>query len=96
MTIMELNSKDKLEVPEALHWDYGPDLPSKTLMLDVRGDKLHSYIKNMITASAILLDPKLSEGMFELTEREREVANMLLVCSTNAEIASPSVSRRSP
>ncbi|MCY9692797.1 hypothetical protein [Paenibacillus alginolyticus] len=56
------------EVPEALHWDYGPDLPSKTLMLDVRGDKLHSYIKNMITASAILLYPKLSEGMFELTE----------------------------
>ncbi|EXX84705.1 LuxR family transcriptional regulator [Paenibacillus darwinianus] len=75
------------EVPEAGHADLGPDLWSTTLEIDLRGDRLNAYIQNMVNAVGVKLGSVIPEGMYDLSDREREVAQMLMECDTNAAIA---------
>lgn len=75
------------EVPEAGHADLGPQLWSTTLEIDLRGDRLNAYIQNTVSAAGVRPGPVIPEGMYGLSDREREVAHMLMECETNAEIA---------
>jgi DNA-binding CsgD family transcriptional regulator len=75
------------EVPAAGHAEFGANLWSTTLELDLRGDRFNSYIENMLQVSGASTKAAATGILSILSSREREVAQMLLECETNAEIA---------
>lgn len=75
------------DVPGAGHAEFGANLWSATLELDLRGDRFHAYIDNMLHASGAATGTAENFLFSKFSEREREVARMLLECETNAEIA---------
>jgi DNA-binding CsgD family transcriptional regulator len=75
------------EVPAAGHAEFGPNLWSTTLELDLRGNRFDSYIENMLQVSGAATGAATTGSLPKLTSREREVAQLLLECETNAEIA---------
>lgn len=73
------------EVPWAMHTDYGPEYPSPTFALDLRGMKLKQYVRALIEKAGISLEPSLAA--YNLTPREQEIALSTLAHSSIAEIA---------
>ncbi|MBO8172989.1 MAG: AAA family ATPase [Bacillaceae bacterium] len=76
------------QVDGATHYDYGPDQPSPTYVLDLRGPKLAHYLKK-ITSHLFAEDQNLHElaEQFQLTEREKEIVKLILQELSNKEIA---------
>lgn len=73
----------------AEHKDYGGDRPAPTYALDTRREKLRDLLRRMVRvsgAAAFPARPSL-QAKDELTPREREVAEHLVLGLTNAEIA---------
>ncbi len=75
------------EVPGATHFDYGPDVPSPTYLLDLRGPRLAAYIDRLAERVGASVSPVLPTNVFGLTKRERDVAQMVLAGLSNADIA---------
>jgi len=73
----------------AEHTDYGGDRPAPTYALDTRREKLRDFLRRMVRvpgSAAFPARPSL-QAKDELTPREREVAEHLVLGLTNAEIA---------
>lgn len=66
------------------HYDFGEDFPAATLVLDLRGDHFYSFLDNRMEQAGYTL-PRLNK--YPLTRREQEVADLILSCKTNEEIA---------
>ncbi|GIO12366.1 hypothetical protein J19TS2_19210 [Cohnella xylanilytica] len=77
-------------LPGAEHADYGGDRPATTYALDTRREKLRDLLRRMVRVpgtAAAPARPNAVQGRNELTPREREVAELLVLGLTNAEIA---------
>ena len=64
-------------VPDTTHYEYGPNFPAPTFILDLRNDYLITFIDSIVaragaTGSAFLLNER-----FQLTPREREVLRLI-------------------
>ncbi len=76
-------------VPGAEHCDYDGATPTPTYAVDVRGEKLLSWLRKTVgPAVAPREDAPLGESRFDFTPREAEVAKHLVNGATNAQIAS--------
>ncbi|MHB9145022.1 MAG: helix-turn-helix transcriptional regulator [Symbiobacteriia bacterium] len=74
------------EIPEAAHYDLGPDIPSQVLALDPSGPRLLAYLDWL--AKGANLEAAVYPGSdFGLTARESEVVQMVVTGLTNAQVA---------
>ncbi len=74
------------EVPEAIHYDYGPSRPSKTYELDLRNSRLPLYLETFATALGVnLVETPLDH--FKFTPREKEVVTLVIQGYSNAKLA---------
>ncbi len=74
------------EVPEAMHFDYGPSKPSKTYELDLRNSRLPLYLETFATALGVNLADKPLDH-FKFTPREKEVVSLVIRGYSNAKLA---------
>lgn len=76
-------------VPGLLHNNYDGHTPTPTFVLDTRGEKLAEFLTLLLKRGGLPADiePSDNEATERLTEREREVASLVLDGLTNAEIA---------
>jgi len=72
------------DVPAARHLDYGEEMPSPTYRLDLRGDRLHGYLRRLLTGADV---PAVQSDQLLFTSREQDIAALLLEGRTNLEIA---------
>jgi DNA-binding CsgD family transcriptional regulator len=81
-------------IPDLYHYDYGPEYPAKTYMVDTRGEKLAAHLDKLLTRSGVSVRIKprdaqeRKEKIVKLTPREQEIVHLLNEGSTNKEIAS--------
>ncbi|MFD2044832.1 LuxR C-terminal-related transcriptional regulator [Ornithinibacillus salinisoli] len=75
------------EVPGATSYDFGDDMPSPTYMLDVRGSKLADYLKQFLTHSTNDVKIDLIAETLALTDREKDIVELLLEDKNNRDIA---------
>ncbi|MFZ0368419.1 MAG: LuxR C-terminal-related transcriptional regulator [Halobacillus sp.] len=62
------------KVPNATHYDFGPDQPSPTFLLDVRGPRLIQYLKQFSQTVSLEKDHVLHVAdRHQLTKREKEI-----------------------
>lgn len=75
------------EVAGATHYDYGPDQPSPTFLLDLRGHRLGAYLQSFLGDHQPELLREETVKQFGLTKREAETLALVLEGRSNAEIA---------
>ncbi|WP_156510122.1 helix-turn-helix transcriptional regulator [Paenibacillus macquariensis] len=75
------------QVEGATHFDFGPNLPSPTYLLDLRGERQRKYFDLLLQQVGVSLALSLPEGIFNFTSKEREVALLVMSTQSNAEIA---------
>lgn len=87
------------EVEGAAHKDFGPEFPSRTYRLDLRGAHLNRYLERLLAREAspselLSKKPKAKQkersplpDIRSLTPREAEIAHLVLENLTNLEIA---------
>ncbi|MFD1039761.1 LuxR C-terminal-related transcriptional regulator [Virgibacillus byunsanensis] len=75
------------QVPNATHYDYGKNNPSPTYILDVRGAKLASYLKQLTGDMETNNDMELITKTFSLTDREEDIVKLIVDEKSNAAIA---------
>ncbi|MRG84752.1 LuxR family transcriptional regulator [Salinibacillus xinjiangensis] len=76
------------QVKGATHFDYGPNVPSPTYMLDVRGPKLVAYLDQLAAQLEQGSGLELPRKSLPFSPREFEVAELIMEGYTNDEIAS--------
>ncbi|CAH1227011.1 hypothetical protein PAECIP111891_06054 [Paenibacillus allorhizoplanae] len=78
-----------LEIPRATHNGFGPDFPAPVLVLDFREDKdMQKFVDNLYRSTKVDTKAKDHDAILSgLTPREREIALLVKICSTNDEIA---------
>lgn len=76
------------EVPGAVSYDFNEDHPSPTYMLDVSGPKLAVYLKQFTQNVSHSNKMGVVAEMLSLTDREREIVNLIFKDKSNKEIAS--------
>ncbi|MBS4196464.1 LuxR C-terminal-related transcriptional regulator [Lederbergia citri] len=81
---MVLESLGFQRIPDLIHYDFGENFPASTFVLDLRGENFYSFLDNKMEQAGYAL-PRSHK--FSFTRREQEVANLLLCCKTNEEIA---------
>ncbi|MDL4839517.1 LuxR C-terminal-related transcriptional regulator [Aquibacillus rhizosphaerae] len=76
-----------VEVPGAVHYDFGQDHPSPTYLLDVRGNRLSAYLDNF--SKTLNSQDRINMIMrtYSFTEREKEVVRLILDECSNSQIA---------
>ncbi|PFG14914.1 LuxR C-terminal-related transcriptional regulator [Bacillus sp. es.036] len=74
------------EIPEAMHFDYGPDRPSKTYELDLRNARLSHYLETFANALGVNLS-ETPQHRFQFTAREQEVVSLVIQGYSNAKLA---------
>ncbi|WP_341278346.1 helix-turn-helix transcriptional regulator [Paenibacillus sp. FSL H8-0537] len=74
------------QVEGATHFDFGPQLPSPTFLLDLRGEKQRKYFDQLLQQVGVSSAPSLPEGIFGFTSKEREVALLVISTKSIAEI----------
>lgn len=74
------------EIPDAMHFDYGPDRPSKTYELDLRNARLSHYLETFANALGVNLS-ETPEHHFHFTAREQEVVSLVIQGYSNAKLA---------
>lgn len=74
---------------EGIHTDYDGITPTPLYIIDTRGRKLQEFLNKMTASLGILQEeePNAQQGLFALTEREKEVVELLVKGYTNMEIA---------
>ncbi|GAA0499098.1 hypothetical protein GCM10008986_27790 [Salinibacillus aidingensis] len=75
------------QVKGATHFDYGPNVPSPTFILDVRGPRLVSYLDELASSLARQTNLNLPKKSLPFSPREFEVAELIVEGLTNGEIA---------
>lgn len=75
------------QVKGATHFDYGPNVPSPTYLLDVRGPPLVSYLDELAASLAEPTNLNLPKKSLPFSPREFEVAELIVEGLTNSEIA---------
>lgn len=75
------------EVPGATHYDFGPQAPSPTYILDLRGSSRDEHLDRLIEQVGGNAAPSSPGGFMDLTPREREVAELVAIGRSNTEIA---------
>ncbi|RNB72813.1 LuxR family transcriptional regulator [Brevibacillus panacihumi] len=66
------------------HYDFGEDFPASTFVLDLRGNHFYSFLDNRMEQAGYTLP---CSNIYALTRREQELAELILTCKTNEEIA---------
>ncbi len=74
------------EVHEAMHFDYGPDRPSRTYELDLRNARLSQYLETFAQALGVNLT-ETPHHPFQFTPREEEVVTLVIQGYSNANLA---------
>ena len=74
------------EIPEAMHFDYGPDRPSKTYELDLRNARLSHYLETFASALGVNLT-EIPHHSYQFTAREQEVVSLVIQGYSNAKLA---------
>ncbi|WP_226655270.1 LuxR C-terminal-related transcriptional regulator [Guptibacillus hwajinpoensis] len=74
------------EIPEAMHFDYGPDRPSKTYELDLRNARLSHYLETFASALGVNLS-ETPQHPYQFTAREQEVVSLVIQGYSNAKLA---------
>ncbi|WP_239613589.1 helix-turn-helix transcriptional regulator [Cohnella mopanensis] len=76
------------EVADVVHFDYDERTPAPIFIMDIRGNKLHEFLIKMVTSLGLVKEEELdNEREFSLTNREREVIELLMKGLSNNEIA---------
>lgn len=75
------------EIPSATHYDYGENYPSPTYILDLSGPKLAIYLKQFLKSSSLNNQMKMITDTFSFTDREQEIATLILEEKSNMDIA---------
>jgi len=76
------------DVPGLLHQNYDGRTPTPTFVMDTRGEKLEDFLGFLLKQGGFSGNAAMPGGLDDrLTEREREVASLVLDGLTNAEIA---------
>ncbi|MGG1552553.1 LuxR C-terminal-related transcriptional regulator [Paenibacillus ferrarius] len=76
------------DVPGLLHQNYDGRTPTPTFVMDTRGEKLEDFLGFLLKQGGFAGGTAVPGGLDDrLTEREREVASLVLDGLTNAEIA---------
>ncbi|MBB6453603.1 DNA-binding CsgD family transcriptional regulator/uncharacterized protein YozE (UPF0346 family) [Salirhabdus euzebyi] len=74
-------------VKGSTHFDYGPNTPSPTYLLDVRGPRLVGYLDHLAYKLQNKMRLELPKKAFPFSPREFEVAELIMEGYKNAEIA---------
>lgn len=74
-------------VPGTVHYEYGPNFPAPTFILDLRNEHLITFLDGIVSRAGARGSPFLLNERYRLTPREREVAHLVAECLSNAEIA---------
>ncbi|MBD0379511.1 helix-turn-helix transcriptional regulator [Paenibacillus sp. WST5] len=73
---------------EGIHFDYDGTTPTPLYVIDTRGNKLKHFLNKMIASFGLLEEDKHEdEGLIALSDREKEVVELLVKGYTNLEIA---------
>jgi DNA-binding CsgD family transcriptional regulator len=76
------------QVKNVAHYDYDINTPTPYYVFDTRGNKLQGYLDKMIASFGLVDHSKQQDnGMLMLSEREKEVVELLVKGYTNQEIA---------
>ncbi|SET59210.1 regulatory protein, luxR family [Oceanobacillus limi] len=75
------------EIPNAISYDFGEDIPSPTYILDVSGQKLDQYLKQFTQSNAYQSKLEMIAETLSLTEREKDIIQLILENKNNKEIA---------
>lgn len=76
------------QVKNVAHYDYDINAPTPYYVLDTRGGKLQDYLNKMIASFGLVDHFKQQDVVFSmLSEREKEVVELLVIGYTNQEIA---------
>ncbi|WP_283153530.1 LuxR C-terminal-related transcriptional regulator [Guptibacillus hwajinpoensis] len=74
------------ELHDAMHFDYGPDRPSRTYELDLRNARLSQYLETFAQALGVNLT-ETPHHPFQFTPREEEVVTLVIQGYSNANLA---------
>ncbi|MFD0958508.1 LuxR C-terminal-related transcriptional regulator [Paenibacillus chungangensis] len=75
------------QVEGATHYDYGPTLLAPTQMLDIKSMGLENYLQLLASNVGITLQKGGNRQFSDLTERENEIANLVIEGTPNKLIA---------
>ncbi|MCU6707537.1 LuxR family transcriptional regulator [Paenibacillus sp. J5C_2022] len=75
------------QVEGATHKDYGPTLSAPTQMLDIKSMGLENYLQLLASNVGIPLQKGSRSRFSDLTERENEIANLIVEGTPNKTIA---------
>ncbi|SER24798.1 AAA ATPase domain-containing protein [Gracilibacillus ureilyticus] len=75
------------EVPDAVSFDFGEDIPSPTYILDVSGAKLAIYLKQFTNNFSSNNKLEVIADIFSLTNQEKRIVGLILHDKSNSEIA---------
>ncbi|UUZ81904.1 LuxR C-terminal-related transcriptional regulator [Paenibacillus sp. P26] len=73
---------------EGIHYDYDGNTPTPLYIIDTRGNKLQKFLDKMLASVGFAQEEAdEDEGLASLSEREKEVVELLVKGYTNLEIA---------
>lgn len=76
------------EVPDSIHYDFGDSMPSSTYILDIHQfGGIKTYLKEIASNFGITLVSEQQKQLDQLTEREKEVVQLVLKGDSNKKIA---------
>ncbi|WP_416147465.1 LuxR C-terminal-related transcriptional regulator [Salipaludibacillus sp. HK11] len=75
-----------IEIPRALHYDYGETSPSPTYELDLSGARLIEYMSHLSKDLSQTNQYKMISDYLNLTVREGEILKLIIEGNTNTEI----------
>ncbi|SHG74723.1 LuxR C-terminal-related transcriptional regulator [Ornithinibacillus halophilus] len=75
------------EVEGASHYDFGESTPSSTFLLDISGERFDVYLKQFLPEDDNQNKLDILAELFSLTEREKDIIELILEDKSNQEIA---------